>query len=126
MRHTGLCLLLLLLILLIWTPLSNALSLSLSSRPPSESSRRPSESYRLGVSSFLSGDAASSLLYFDEMPSSPGLWQRGLAAYAAGDYQKAREQFRLDRTANGGDGEETIWEVRRLECTIGVNRSKLE
>ena len=66
----------------------------------------PGAAYREAYNEFVFNKAPSrSLSLYDKIPRSPYLWQRGLAAYCAGDYAAAVDQFRYDKEVNGNDGE---------------------
>lgn len=64
---------------------------------------------RAAISFVKEHDPVSSLKYYDMLPSSPYLWQRGLVAYCAKEFGVAARQFGFDRSVNGGDGEEALW-----------------
>ncbi|GMI38813.1 hypothetical protein TrCOL_g10221 [Triparma columacea] len=69
------------------------------------------ETYRSAYDEFVfNHNPKNALALYDSLPPSPYLWQRGLAAYCAGEYLTAVEQFRFDKKINGNDGEESLWE----------------
>ena len=70
----------------------------------------PGELYSSANSAYNANDPLTALSFYDRIPPSPRLWQRGLCSYVCGDYGKAAGQFALDADANGDDGEEALWE----------------
>lgn len=66
---------------------------------------------------------AEALSLYNNLPASPYLWQRGLVAYCASEFEVAGKQFRFDRSVNGGDGEEALWECASL---ARLNRPRSE
>jgi hypothetical protein len=54
--------------------------------------------YRSAYDEFVfNHNPKNALALYDSLPPSPYLWQRGLAAYCAGEYLTAVEQFRFDK-----------------------------
>jgi len=56
----------------------------------------------------------------------PYLWQRGIAMYCVGEFQKASGQFALGQSVNPNDTEEVIWEMLSSRATAGANPESLE
>jgi lipoprotein NlpI len=61
-----------------------------------------------------SGKSAEAVRYFDQylnkVPAAlPELWQRGIALYFIGDYQRGAEQFEVHRRVNPHDVENAAW-----------------
>ena len=75
----------------------------------------PSSTYRSAFDEMVfNRNPNAALALYNSLPRSPSLWQRGLAAYCAGEYSVAAEQFRFDKEINGNDGEESLWEFASL------------
>ena len=72
------------------------------------------EHQRLGVEYFMEGNFEASIQAFDQVIKfEPRMearhWQRGIAYYYAGEYQKGVEQFELHQTVNSQDVENAVW-----------------
>lgn len=78
--------------------------------PGTPAPKNPANAYAAATEAFVKSDPTYAFGLYNNLAPSPYLWQRGLAAYAVGSYAAAADQFRLDRSVNGGDGEELIWE----------------
>ena len=70
--------------------------------------------HRLGVGHFMEGRFKESIENFDAAiainpPLEPRHWQRGIAYYYAGEYQKGVDQFELHQSVNSQDVENAVW-----------------
>lgn len=93
--------------LLLLTPL-------LFGQQAAKSSKDPLELVTQGQEHFLAMKPREAVAAFDQAIAlapqiKPRLWQRGLALYYCGEYQKAREQFETHQTHNTNDVENAAW-----------------
>jgi lipoprotein NlpI len=63
---------------------------------------------------FRTGKVRESLTDFDKVieldpESKPHLWQRGIALYYAGEFEKGKEQFEVHKSVNPNDVENAFW-----------------
>lgn len=91
----------------------------------------PDALFREGVAAFYAAQPKASVAAFDRLiavapGTKPGLWQRGLALYLAGDYAAAREQFEVHQTVNAHDVENAAWHflcVARAENVAAARKA---
>lgn len=90
--------------------------------------------HRRGEDAFRAGKIASSVADFDREvelhpASDPGHWQRGIAYYYAGLYDKGAKQFERHQTVNPEDVENAVWHflcvARSPDGTIEKARERL-
>src|SRR2546423_566559 len=82
-----------------------------------------------GVAEFKLGRFREAIADFDRLlkmlpQQEPEYWQRGIAYYYAGEYERGRKQFELHQTVNPYDVENAVWHylcVARLE---GVEKAR--
>lgn len=72
------------------------------------------EYQRRGIEHFFEGRFEESIRDFDKVIEldprmAPRHWQRGIALYYAGAYQKGVDQFELHQTVNSQDVENAVW-----------------
>ena len=101
------------------------LPLSCDSLASSPSVNRKAVMTRAAISFVKERDPSAALRYYDMLPPSPYLWQRGLVAYCAGEFEVAAKQFDFDRSVNGGDGEEALWMCASLARIQGTTKADL-
>jgi lipoprotein NlpI len=82
-----------------------------------------------GMLLFRTKKIKESLVDFDrivelEPSSEPFLWQRGLALYYAGEFEKAKQQFVVHRTVNPNDVENAFWHFLCGAKIDGVEKAK--
>jgi lipoprotein NlpI len=70
--------------------------------------------YTTGVEQFYAAKPVAAVTAFDALialapDSKPQLWQRGIALYYTGEFQKGREQFEVHQTVNPRDVENAAW-----------------
>jgi lipoprotein NlpI len=83
---------------------------------------------RRGEDHFRNGRIAESIADFDAVialfpEEEPGHWQRGIAYYYAGEYEKGVRQFERHQTVNPEDVENAVW---HLLCLARVPGQTLE
>ena len=93
--------------------------------PSSGNVNRKAVLTRAAISFVKERDPVASLKFYDMLPPSPYLWQRGLVAYCAGEFKVAASQFDFDRSVNGGDGEEALWMCASLARLKGSSKADL-
>ena len=79
-----------------------------------QESASPARVFKDAVDLFFDGKPGASVKAFDRLiklqpDCQPGLWQRGLALYYAGQYEAGRQQFELHKTVNPNDVENPAW-----------------
>jgi lipoprotein NlpI len=78
---------------------------------------------------FLNADFEKAVSDFDEMikltpNTAPYLWQRGLALYYTGEYQKGVDQFELHQKVNSQDVENAVWHFLCVARLDGVDQAR--
>ena len=79
-----------------------------------QESTSPARVFKDAVDLFFAGEPDASVDAFDHLiklqpDCQPGLWQRGLALYYAGQFEAGRQQFELHQTVNPNDVENPAW-----------------
>ena len=79
-----------------------------------QESDSPARVFEDAVNLFFDGEPDESVAAFDRLiklqpDCQPGLWQRGLALYYAGQFEVGRRQFELHQTVNPNDVENPAW-----------------
>ena len=78
------------------------------------SAQQADDLYRQGAEKFFAGKVKEAIIDWDDeiamVPRrGPHHWQRGLALYYAGEYDKGVAQFVSHQTVNGHDVENAVW-----------------
>ncbi|MBG86243.1 MAG: hypothetical protein CMO80_05005 [Verrucomicrobiales bacterium] len=82
-----------------------------------------------GSAYFRSGKIEESIKDWDKFISfhprqEPYHWQRGIAHYYAGQYEKGRQQFELHQTVNSADVENAVFHFICTAKSLGLERAK--
>lgn len=82
-----------------------------------------------GVEAFKQGRIREAIAHWDKgIELNPGMepyhWQRGIAYYYAGQFEKGRKQFELHQTVNQNDVENAVWHFLCVARASGLEEAK--
>jgi lipoprotein NlpI len=82
-----------------------------------------------GEEHFKRGEIKEAIADFDKVielrpGQEPYHWQRGIAYYYAGEYQKGRRQFELHQTVNPNDVENAVWHFLCVAKTESFDKAR--
>ena len=83
-----------------------------------------------GVAQFKLGRFNQAIADFDRMlkmlpEQEPEYWQRGIAYYYAGEYERGRKQFELHQTVNPYDVENAVWHYLCVARLQGADKARV-
>lgn len=105
------------------------LSLYLATTLCGQEEKSVAEYQRSGTEHFRRGEIREAIADFDKAialrPSYEAYhWQRGIAYYYAGEYQKGRRQFELHQTVNPNDVENAVWHFACIARADGLEAAR--